>query len=419
MSADAVADLLRERLGLDPDTLGAGVIPAAVRTRMAALSVTDPAAYAQQARAAAQEYQRLVDTIVVPESWFFRGGTLFTHLADHVSRAAQARGAPVRVLCVPCAAGQEPYSLALALQEHNVPATAYHIEGVDVSPRLVEQARAGIYGPFSFREVEPALQRRLFRPAANDQWQLLPAVRSRVCFRVGNAIDPHLLFGEPPFDLIFCRNLLIYLHPAARRQVLDNLDRLLAPDGLLCIGHAEPLAQYDARFAATGPREFFLYRRAGVAERPESAVPASGGRQRLETGHTLEPECARPSPSASEGPRADARARIGPSTAESPVEPADARQLADAGRLDEALRLCRAQLDSGAPTAALYSLLGVIHQARHEDADAEAAFRKALYLEPEHSEALLHLSLLHQQRGDTAQADRLRQRLRRSAGGDS
>jgi chemotaxis protein methyltransferase WspC len=96
-----------------------------------------------------------------------------------------------------------------------------------------------------------------------------------------------------------------------------------------------------------------------------------------------------------------------------------ARRLADAGRLDEALANCRAHLSAAGPSAALYSLLGAVHHARHERAEAADCFRKALYLDPGHAEALTHLMLLSEEDGDKAAADRLRRRLARAnAGGE-
>jgi chemotaxis protein methyltransferase WspC len=90
-----------------------------------------------------------------------------------------------------------------------------------------------------------------------------------------------------------------------------------------------------------------------------------------------------------------------------------ARNQADAGRLTEALSLCRSAQEQFGPSADLYSLTGVIHQARHERPEAMASFRKALYLEPDHAEALTHLMLLHQEQGENDQADRIRRRLQR------
>jgi chemotaxis protein methyltransferase WspC len=98
----------------------------------------------------------------------------------------------------------------------------------------------------------------------------------------------------------------------------------------------------------------------------------------------------------------------------------EARRQANAGRLDDALRTCQTHLASAGPSAGLYSLMGVVHQARRESDEAERCFRKALYLQPELPEALLHLMILTQRRGDCAESDRLRCRLERlSPGGNA
>src|SRR5262249_14768002 len=108
------------------------------------------------------------------------------------------------------------------------------------------------------------------------------AVRQRVRFSVGNVLDPALLLFERPYDLVFCRNLFIYLTPLARQQALATLARLTSPGGLLSLGHAEPLDPEDARFRRTGPDGLFLYQRRAMSE-PRRAlrapVWASGGCQ--------------------------------------------------------------------------------------------------------------------------------------------
>ncbi|MFO0928241.1 MAG: protein-glutamate O-methyltransferase CheR [Gemmataceae bacterium] len=252
MNLTAVLDLLRERTGIDPDTLGAGAVPAAVRARLHRIGERDAAAYACRLRADAAEFARLVDEVVVPETWFFRGGDLFWHLADHVRAAA----APVRVLSLPCSTGEEPYSLAIALTERGVPPARWSIEAVDLSGRHVEQARRGVYRAFSFRQLPTSLRDRYFSPAGDD-WQLSPAIRTAVQFRVGNILEPALLGVVGPFDLVFCRNLFIYLGRDARRRAVDTVAGLVRDGGLLCLGHADPLDPADGRFAPTGPPAYF------------------------------------------------------------------------------------------------------------------------------------------------------------------
>jgi chemotaxis protein methyltransferase WspC len=413
MHLTPVTDLLSERIGLDPESLGPTVLPRAVASRMRALGLGTSGDYALRLAGDAQEFQALLGDLIVPETWFFRGGEVFAFLARHVAEAVrqQPAGAPFRILSVPCSTGEEPYSLAIALVEAGVPPAAWVIEGVDISSHLVERARAGRFGNFSFRQTAPEIRQRYFRPE-EDQWELVPAVRALVRFRQDNLLAPGFLAGERPFHVIFCRNLFIYLDPAGRRRGLDALDRLLVPQGMLCTGHAEPLDFRDPRFQRTGPEGCFLHQRTGERQKDEEIYRA-GGKESL-----LQVEPAR----AVEIPSDPLPAPIPVSpfavAAQAPVDLlALARQHADGGHLDKAFAGCQQQLKSVGPSADLYSLMGMLHQARQEKAQAVRCFQRALYLDPQHRAALMHLMLLCQELGDDLQAARLRRRLERAAPG--
>jgi chemotaxis protein methyltransferase WspC len=407
VSLTPVIRLLRERAGLNPDAVSRATIPTAVAARMRALGLSDPAAYAARLADDAEEFPSLVDEVVIPETWFFRGGPLFAYLADHVKAALGSR--PFRALSVPCSTGEEPYSLAVALREAGVPLAGTTILGVDLSRRCLDRARAGCYGDFSFRQTDPGLRRRHFRPAG-DRWQIDPAVRDAVAFREGNLLDPLFLAGEAPFDLVLCRNLFIYLLPAARRQALETLERLLAPDGLLCVGPAEPLDLLAPQFRRVGPEECFVYRR---GPGPASGSPVVG--RVSNPSSKMDGLETRPTPRRAPAPAPVSRPPVPPPPAEEPL--AEARRRADRGELAEALAACRAHLERAGPSAALYGLLGVIHQARREPDEAVRCFQSALYLDPDHAEALAHLMLLCQERGDGPRAALLRRRLERLAAG--
>jgi chemotaxis protein methyltransferase WspC len=417
MSLALVVHHLQEQTGLSPEALGPTILPTVVKARMRLLGLDDTATYAAHLASHVGEFLALVDEIVVPETWFFRGGDLFAYLARRIAERVRARSPQqaVRILSVPCSTGEEPYSLAIALHEAGVPATAWSIEGIDLSPRLIAHAQRGQYTDFSFRQTSADLRRQYFRPIAGG-WQIDPAIRAAVRFRQGNLLDPLFLAAEPPYDLIFCRNLLIYLTPAARQRVLATLHRLLNPDGWLCMGHAEPLELVDPRFQRVGPAGHFLYQRTGQkaesnpvrTERKgaDGSKDRSSQAERRESNRiaTLAPSSIfDPQSSISSPPALDFLGQ--------------ARQQADSGQLADALGSCQAHLVRCGPSAALFSLMGVIHQARHDRDEAGRCFRKALYLQPDHPEALLHLMLLCQEQGDGAQAALLRLRLARIAPG--
>jgi chemotaxis protein methyltransferase WspC len=404
MNLAPVADLLASRIGLDPASLGAAVLPAAVADGMHALGLTDAAAYAGALATNPKAFDALADRLVVSETWFFRGGGLFAELARLVAAALpELGGRPFRVLSLPCSSGEEPYSLAIALLEAGLPPERWTIDGIDLSPRLIEAARRGEYREFSFRQTDPALRERYFR-AAGDRWELSARVRERVRFRVGNLLDPTLADEVAgPYDLVLCRNLLIYLTPAARRLALAALERLLAPGGLLGVGHAEAQLLTDRPFRRVGAEAFFLFRHS-----PMRKAEGEKRREKIQRGMG---EKKRATPKAPPLPPAEIHT---PHSEEE--EPLDrARRLADAGRLDEALAECKSHLEGAGPSADAYSLLGVLQQACGDVGAAAASFRKALYLAPEHREALTHAMLLSAQRGDSVQASALRERLRRTS----
>lgn len=416
MNVREVAEVLQSRIGVDPLSLGSNVLVNIVANRMRVLGLKDPERYVARLRDSAEELATLIDDVVVPETWFFRGGKVFDFLADHARQALQAKPlAPTfRILSAPCSTGEEPYSMAIALVEAGIPHERWTVEGIDLSPPSLARAGQGVYREMSFRETPERLRRQYFQEQEGG-WRINASLREKVHFRQGNLIDPDLLRGEQPFDLIFCRNVLIYLNADAREDVLANLDRLLAPNGLLCMGHAEPLNLIDPRFQATGPHDLFLFQR---RREPDRRRAVAAGMAPISLRKDLEPTV--PAPRRSYPPRSPSVSAV-PAAEVAPVELLlQARREADAGSLDKARQTCRAYLSTTKTSAHAYSLLGVIHQAQRERAEAIDCFRRALYLDPQHEEALLHLLLLYQEEGNQAAALRLRRRLeRKSAGGEA
>ncbi|HYH69640.1 MAG TPA: CheR family methyltransferase [Urbifossiella sp.] len=404
MTLSPVDALVRARIGLDPLSLGAATFQRAVAARMTARAVATDEAYAALLTADRDEWATLVDELVVPESWFFRGGAAyFRQLARWLRERSGGRAQ--RVLSVPCGCGEEPYSLVLALDDEGVPPGVVRVEGVDLCPASVRRAEEGRYPAFAFREADADPRPRHFRDAGPGRWELEPRVRDAVRFHVGNLVAPEFLAAEPPFDLILCRNLFIYLTDEARGRAVANLRRLLTPGGRLCLTPAEADRLPPELFTADGPASLAVFTRAdepppggprsGVYPRP---APKSGVFPRP----AVSPPVSTPLPSVP-GTRFDA---VPPPTT------ATARELADAGKLDAARAVCEMAVRAG-PSAEWYSLLGVIDLAAGRAADAEASFRRALYLNPDHREALTHLAMLCDRRGDAGPASGLRRRLSR------
>ena len=207
---------------------------------MDALGIDDPAAFIALIRVDAAERDLLVEEVVVGESWFFRDPQVFDFVRDVATTLAALPGRrPVQILCAPCAGGEEPYSVAMALLAAGLTADQFTIDAVDVSRRGLERAARGRYSANAFRNADLSFRDRWFHQDAG-QSVIDERVRAAVSFSWANLLDENFPAGRGSYDVIFCRNLLIYLTMEARGRVERTLDALLRADGILILGAAEP-----------------------------------------------------------------------------------------------------------------------------------------------------------------------------------
>lgn len=417
MRREKVDELLRQRIGLDPDSTGPGLAARAVRARMKALGIaeTQHDRYVGMLEKSSTELQALVEEVVIPESWFFRDEHPFSLFADrYVGLWLTERTLPkLRVLSIPCARGEESYSIAMILIDRGLSPDRFRVDAVDVSRVAVEFARRGVYSDNSFRTRDLTFRDRHFQ-SLGDRHQLKEGVRSSVTFQVGNLLDESIFAGEGPFDAIFCRNLLIYLDGSARRQALANLDRLLAPSGLLIVGHAEQIGYLGTSYRPAGDRKCFAFEREATAARPSTPKPWSEKRKsRVAKERPPRNQSARVIPPPPNLPSEDKPSTVVTGSCdESALERASA--LANQGSHEQASILCERQIAQGSPTSALYFLLGLIRQADGDRVRALDCFEKTVYLEPDHEEALLALALLAERRGDLNASKNFRGRAERA-----
>jgi chemotaxis protein methyltransferase WspC len=431
MGLERVDELLRRRIGLDPASGGPGLVARAVRTRMKSLGIDGARVdgYLKLLSGSEAELQALVEEVVVSESWFFRDERPFAFLADRLtSRRRDGFSGPVaRVLSIPCATGEEPYSIAMALIDRGMEPRDFHIDAVDVSRVVLEAARSGAFFENSFRSSNLGFRDRHFQRTVAG-YEVSDRVRSSVEFHEGNLLDAQILAGKSPYDAIFCRNLLIYLDPPARRQALANIDRMLSPSGLIFFGHAEQLGYLSGRFRPAGDRNCFAFERSPAPSTDEAIVTVSPPRTlppRPKTRASRQPS--KPAPRG-EGPRPHVPKSRTPGHAPSkPTEPSpDARKtpelppleraslLANEGRHAEAAEICEREISHARASSSVCFLLGMIRQAEGDREQAERCFEKAVYLDPAHEEALLALALLARRRGDLDASVKYRRRAERA-----
>lgn len=394
-------DLLRQETGLD---LSEAMADRAVASRLAHLGLTDADAYLRTLKS--DELKALIELVVVPESWMFRDADAFTAVIRFVcEKLAEAPARSVRILSIPCAGGEEPYSIAMALHDAGVPTTATVIEAVDLSEVALERAREGRYTRNAFRGVDLSFRDRHFSAVGNE-YQINPALREQVIFSQGNllALDAGANAGR--YDIIFCRNLLIYFDEETTTAAIGKLRMMLADDGLLFVGYAEVPAFCSRGFTPLRvPGVFALKKeRRGEREPREAQSEAAAARPRVA-----------PKPAPAPVPTAPRPAAAAPAApAPDPVLMLQqASRLADQGEYAAAKAACNAVLALDPNSADACFLLGLVGECENKPAVAEDYWRRCVYLEPDHYEALCHLALLAEHNGDAAQAASYKQRAAR------
>lgn len=420
MSLTTIESLLEKEIGVCVDAIGPEVIAKAVRLRVAECGLADIKAYLGFVKTSEKEQRNLIEAVVVPETWFFRNKNSFAFLANYVTGEwlPKHRGDRLRVLSVPCSTGEEPYSIAMALMDAGIGGDRFHIDGVDISEEVLGRAKSGVYTKGSFRGDDLSFRKRYFEPKG-DAYQLNADVRKAARFIKGNLLDDSLFMDQGPYDIIFCRNLLIYLSSEAKRRAFEILDRLLVRSGILFLGHAERQVAIEWGFA--GIPEFGVFACRKERRKRDNRTKAAV--------HVQPQPCQRLFEKAGKRlralPRSHPPVAIGeafqPKVLSEQIDSRgslegrkdlfnEAQRLADQGSLLSALELCETFLRENPVHVQAHFLMGLILEALDNEERAEEFFNKAIYLDPKHYEALNHLSFVVEHRGDKKKAARLRMR---------
>ncbi len=324
-------------------------------------------------------YEALLAWATVQETYLFRNPEHFELAAAHARRAS-GEGRPWRrAWSVGCASGEEVYSLAHALLPH---APGLKVVGTDVSARALEQARAGRYGAWSFRQLRPET---LGWEREEDRWCVPARLRAQVGFQELNLAAPPVVapleLGGPP-EVIFCRNVLLYFAPQPAAALLGSLVEALAEGGLLVLGALEVPSVLPAGLERLAGADGCAF----VKTRP----PVQPARR----------------PAVRAGSVTSARTPAPPDRVE------EARRLAGRGQLREAL----AQLE-GSESPAGWDLAASLWIELGEPARAQAHLQRVVSLQPDHLGAHLRLALLAARQGEAEALEGSCEALRRLIAG--
>ena len=390
--------------------MGVSLIERVVQQRVRANHLQDISQYAELLQNCKLEQQNLVEAVVIPETFFFRYPQSFAAFRQIAAEQFLFGTPKIRTLCVPCSTGEEPYSIAMTLLDAGLPLQNFQTDAVDISRHSLEIARLGIFGSHSFRGSEPKFSNQYFQKT-DAGLRLSDRVRRCVTFEQGNVLEEPFRFGSEPYNFIFCRNLLIYLDSQAQSRALKSLRKLLTAEGLLFVGSAETGLLNQHAFSSVKSAMAFAFRKSESAASPplskrkEPKIWSPAGVDRSEA--YRKPHSKLPQKAAL--PTLKQAKKLVPDLA-------FAEQLADKGQLREAAEICGASLRHHGPSARVFHLLGLLHDCAGDQFQAGEFYRKALYLDPDHYDTLIHLALLEDKSGRTAAAKVLKNRARRVLG---
>jgi chemotaxis protein methyltransferase CheR len=360
----------------------------------------------------------LASHLTVGETYFFRERKTFDALAQRVlpELLSHRRGREqrLRLWSAACSTGEEPYSLAILVQQLLPDWQDWHVTilATDINPRSLQKAAAGVYGEWSFRESPSWLKARYFTRTQDGRFAVNPQISNCVCFAPMNLAQdcfPSLVTDTNAMDLIFCRNVLMYFTPSHARKVVENLRNALADDGWLAVSPAECSQALFSRFAAVNFPGSILYRKCNVEEPSPTRMPIPSGTTPESTARAFDsPQLSTPSVAAVQAPLASAQpAPAAPQTPSAP-SPSDqgpqvfsllARASANQGKLADAVAWSERWIAADRIDPVAHYFHAMVLQEMGECEAARRSLDRAVYLQPNF--ALAHFALGHLARADS------------------
>ncbi|MFI5935309.1 CheR family methyltransferase [Actinoplanes sp. NPDC051494] len=365
------------------------------------------------------ELSALAEELTINETYFFRHGEQFRALAEVALPeriTARATQRVLRMLSVGCSSGDEAYTLAIVARETlKNPDWIVSVLGLDASPAVLKRAAVARYSAWSLRETPDAIRQRWFHPR-DGLYELDAEIRSAVQFRQHNvASEDAGLWRPEQYDVVFCRNLLMYLTPDVQAALVRKMTRVLAPGGYLFLGHTDSLGSRPDGLEPIHSHRTFFYRRGTAAVTPAPA-PGAAPAPPMASAAAREP---RPAPPVVDGSYdralgllrderfAEALTVVEGAPGGRPEPRADllhAVLLAHTGRLTEAVTTCRRLLDANGLYADAHQQLAVCLEGGNDLTGALEHYRLGAYVDPEFAMPRLRLGLLARRRGETRAA---------------
>ncbi len=243
-----ILSVVADRRGIDFRDYRPETLRSRLEARMRAVGCVDLAAYHARLMAERDEVDRLLESLVLPVTGFFRDGWVFRELAERVLPTLPAASGILRAWVVGTATGEEAYTVAMLLAEAAARqrGRGFEVLASDLDQRSLEVARKGLYSDAAVQAVPPDVRKLYLRSEGPDGWRVVDPIRGRVHFAQHDLMGARLAPREAivaAFDLVFCRNVLLYFDASLRAKAIERLAAVLEPGGALVIGVTEALPE--------------------------------------------------------------------------------------------------------------------------------------------------------------------------------
>ena len=418
MSLQKIQDILYDSIGLDTRTIGSSAVLHAINERIHSCQLDDIESYYKNLINNEGELAELIDEVVIPESWFFRDGEPFKMLTRFVNEEwlKGNPSGPLRVLSLPCATGEEPYSIAITLTEAGLTPSQIHIDAVDISKRNINKCIQARYRKHSFRGVDPIMMNH-FSHLSDEVYSPDILITTMVNFSQASILDTQYVHNQLPYDIVFCRNVFIYFDDKTQQNAIKMLSHLVKPSGILFVGHSETAKFIDNQnwnISYKYPRSFAV-RKFIDDLRFEKNESVKAIIKKLQPSSTsikkIKPKQHKNTTSNQPANKIKPAVNIKSTTLTADIY--KAQKLADQGKFTKAESICLDLLTINKQDSEAYYLLAFIQIAMGDENKAVEYFRSVIYLEPRNFDALMCLATLIGQQGDPIQAKRYRERAQR------
>lgn len=396
-----IAHFLEKISGYNYASVGVIYFKKAIDRRILHTNTQCISKYYEVLQASKQEQQFLIDAITVPETWFFRDNKTFDYLTTWAKENVKKLH-NIRVLSMPCATGEEVYSIAISLLKGGFSLNQFEITGVDITESYLKKARQAVYTSYSFRNGNQPDY--MYFEKSDWGYRVHDTLKKNTHFIHQNSLSYIKNAHNQQYDLIFCRNLMIYFSSETKKVLMTHVKRVLKDNGVLFVGHAETAIPSIVGFKKIKKDNVYAFLKTLETEKskPKSKPNnyISSTKPFISTAH---PNKRRTTPNTF----------IKPIPKKQHLSFEEAESLANRGFYEKALECCFNILEEQPSNDNVYNLIGEIYMAMGKDDFAMKEFQNCIYLNPTNKQALISLILIYESTNNNAKAVPLKNRLNR------